>query len=73
VHGAESVALEQRPGSPRAGAKTHLGKVHFPTARSFLEDIAELLIRDFAVVPARPDWQAVLQENREAIARGRTW
>lgn len=60
---AEPIQMAQRPGSPREGVKTHLGKVHFPTARIFLEDIAELLIRDFAVVPARSDWQAVLQRN----------
>lgn len=58
--------MEQRPSSPREGARTHLGKVHFPTRHIFLEDIAELLIRDFAVVPARSVWQTVIQRNREA-------
>lgn len=56
------------PGSARTGQKTHLGKVHFSTGRITLEDVPELLIRDFAVVPARRDWQAVLQANREVGA-----
>ena len=70
VPGAEPVTMAQRPGSPREGAKTHLGKVHFPTCHIYSDDIAELLIRDLAVVPARTDWQAVLQENREVTERG---
>jgi hypothetical protein len=69
--GAEPIAMAQRPGSPRVGVKTHLGKVHFPTRHIFPEDIVELLIRDFAVVPARADWQAVSRRNREAIGHDR--
>ncbi|MFT4038603.1 MAG: hypothetical protein QM692_10520 [Thermomicrobiales bacterium] len=68
VPGAEAVVMAQPQGSPRAGQKTHLGKVHFPTGHIGLDDVAELLIRDFAVVPARRDWQAVLQAHREASA-----
>lgn len=68
VPGAEPVVMAQAPGSPREAAKTHLGKAHFPTGQVVLAEVAELLIRDFAVVPARSDWQAVLQECRGAIA-----
>ena len=71
VPAAEAVVMAQQPGSPRAGLKTHLGKAHFPTGLIGLEDVAELLIRDFAVVPTRADWQDVLQRNREAIGPDR--
>ena len=65
--------MAQEAGCQREGKKTHLGDVHFPTARIFLEDVVELLIRDFAVVPNCDDWEDVLRENRSAIQRGRTW
>ena len=71
VPAAEAVVMAQQPSSPQSGLKTHLGKAHFPTGLIRLEDVAELLIRDFAVVPARADWQDVLQRNREAIGPDR--
>ena len=70
---AGSVLLKQREGSPLENQKTYLGSLHFPTARIFLEDIVELLIREFQVDPRRGNWETVLQDNREAIGRGRTW
>jgi hypothetical protein len=73
VSAARSVVLKQRVGSQLAGQKTYLGNFHLPTARVFLEDVVELLIREFIVDPLRSDWEAILQDNREAIARGRTW
>lgn len=68
-----SVILPQRPGSRLATTKTYFDDLHFPTGRIFLEDIAELLIREFRVDARRADWANVLRENRAAIDRGRTW
>lgn len=56
--------LKQRTGSPIAYQKTHLGKVHFPTGGIVIEDVAELLIREFGVDPLRDDWQDTLKANR---------
>jgi len=72
VPAAGAITLAQRPGTPRADAKTYLGRLHFPTAGITLEDILELLIREFGVDPVRSDWEAVLQANREVTDRGRT-
>lgn len=73
VPSAAPMQMAQRFASSRKGVKTDLGSLHFPTAHIFLEDIAEFLIRDFAVASNRSDWQSVLQNNRDAIERGRTW
>ncbi len=70
---AGSIVLRQREGSPREDQKTYLGSLHFPTARILLEDIVELLIREFRVDPRRDDWEVVLKENRRAVGRGRAW
>ena len=59
-----SIVLPQHPGSAVASAKTHLGKMHMPTGRVSVEDIVEMLIREFAVDPQRADWMEVLQDNR---------
>jgi hypothetical protein len=69
ISAVRSIRLEQRPGSPLAGAKTYLGDLHFPTGRIVFEDIVELLIREFSVDPLRNDWERVLRENREIIER----
>jgi hypothetical protein len=70
---AGAVIMAQRPGSPREGAKTYLGDLHIPTARIFLEDVVEFLIRDFDVVTLKPNWRTLLERNRAAIERDRTW
>lgn len=70
VPSAAPIQLAQRFASSRQDVKTHLGALHFPTAHILLEDIAEFLIRDFAVAPNRADWRTVLQESREATQRG---
>lgn len=69
VPSAGAIRLPQRPGWPREEAKTHLGKLHMLTGRVFLEDMVEILIREFRVdSPLGPDgWEPVLQSNREAI------
>jgi hypothetical protein len=63
------VVLPQREGSGVAGMKTHLSRLHLPTGQLLIEDVVELLIRDFAVVPLRDDWEHVLADNREATTR----
>ena len=46
-----------------------LGEMHVPTNHIHLEDVIELLIREFAFAPLRPDWQAALAENRADLDR----
>lgn len=70
---AGSLILPQRAGSRLASQKTYLDDLHFPTGHILLEDIVELLIREFQVSSRRDDWEEVLQSNREAVARGRNW
>ena len=66
VSAAGSIILKQRSGSPLENQKTFLGSLHLPTGRIEVEDIVELLIREFQVVPHRADWEDVLAANREA-------
>jgi hypothetical protein len=68
---AGSTVLRQRHGSPLETQKTYLGNLHFPTGRIVLEDIIELLIREFRVDPRRDDWEAILKHNREVLGRER--
>jgi hypothetical protein len=69
VPAAGSIILEQRVGSPLASRKTYLGSLHLPTGQIEIEDIVELLIREFQVVPHRHDWQEVLAANRQEAER----
>lgn len=69
VSAAGAIVLKQRAGSRLAGRKTQLGRFHLPTGDIQLEDIVELLIREFAVEPLRPDWATVLHENRREARR----
>lgn len=55
-----SVVLAQREGSPRAGVRTHLGALHFPTGHTGTATFVDMLIREFDVDPVRPDWEHVL-------------
>jgi hypothetical protein len=64
VPAAGSILLKQRAGSPLANQKTFLGSLHFPTGYIAIEDIVELLIREFQVVPRRADWEEVLAAGR---------
>jgi hypothetical protein len=70
---AGSIYLVERDGSARLGRRTHFGSFHLPTGRVLLEDINHLLIDEFQVDPLRADWRAILDDNREAVKRGRTW
>jgi hypothetical protein len=48
-------------------------KTHVPTGRVALESVLDLLIRDFGVVPLRPEWEALLAESQNRFAQWRTW
>jgi hypothetical protein len=48
-----------------------LGEMHLPTNHVLLEDVVELLIREFAIAPLRPDWQTALAESRSELDRDR--
>lgn len=61
IPAARTVVMAQRDGSPRAGARTHLGPLHFPTGHTGSETIVDVLIREFRVDPIRSDWERVLQ------------
>ncbi len=61
IPAARAVVMAQRDGSPRAGARTHLGALHFPTGHTGSETIVDVLIREFRVDPIRSDWERVLQ------------
>jgi hypothetical protein len=37
-----------------------IGSIHFPTPHMVVEDIVELLIREFQVDPLRANWEEVL-------------
>ncbi|MEZ4563760.1 MAG: hypothetical protein R2853_13590 [Thermomicrobiales bacterium] len=60
IPAARTVVLEQREGSPRAGARTHLGTLHFPTGPIGTATVVDMLIREFGVDPVRKDWERVL-------------
>jgi hypothetical protein len=69
IPAAGSIVLAQRAGSRPTARKTYLGDLHFPTGHILLEDIVELLIREFGVGSRRADWEEVLRSNREAVSR----
>lgn len=69
VPAAGSIILAQRTDSPLAHKRTFLGSLHLPTGQIVLEDIVELLIREFQVVPRHPDWEEVLAAGRAATTR----
>jgi hypothetical protein len=48
-------------------------RVHLPTGRVSIESVAEFLIRDMGVRPGRPDWEKVINRNRELFEKNRSW
>lgn len=70
---ARPVVLPQRVNSGVAALRTYLNRLHLPTGRILVEDVIELLIREFAAVPLVADWEAILAENRTAFLCGRPW
>lgn len=61
---AAPVVLPQRVNSGVGNLKTFLNRLHLPTGPLVIEDVIDLLIRDFAVVPRDDDWEAVIEANR---------
>ena len=61
IPAARSVVLAQRPGTPRADTRTHLGSLHFPTGPISLAEFVRMLITEFRVDPIRDDWEQVLR------------
>jgi hypothetical protein len=62
VTGASPFVLSPTPGRQEA-LSIPAGKAHFPTGPVSLQSIIRLLIEDFGVQPARPDWQAILHPD----------
>lgn len=52
-----------------AGRSRH----HVPSGRVSFEHVVRFLIEDFDVVPARPDWDAVLIECHDRFTTHRSW
>jgi hypothetical protein len=50
-----------------------LTRCHIPTGRMSIESVVEFLIKDFHVMPRYPDWRDVIDENRTAFEKDRTW
>lgn len=53
--------------------RSEFERAHLPTGRVTLEDFVRLLIYDFAVPPAREDWEHALEESRREFESDRTW
>jgi hypothetical protein len=66
VSAAPSIILPQPPGSSMAMRRTMLGDLHIPSGHVSIEDLVELLIAEFHVVPRLANWKAVIAENRSA-------
>jgi hypothetical protein len=50
-----------------------LAKTHIPTGRVALEDVIQMAITQLEVRPLRQDWEAMLNETRNAYLAARTW
>lgn len=53
--------------------QSQLAVAHFPTRRVALEDMLRLLIEQFGIRPARPDWDDTMHKARESFKSDRTW
>jgi hypothetical protein len=69
VPAAAPLVLPQRPNSAMARRPTYLNQLHLLTGRIVIEDIVEVLIREFAVVPLRTDWERILDDGRASEDR----
>ena len=63
VTGASPFVLSPTPGRQET-ISIPVGKAHFPTGPISLQSIIRLLIEDFSVQSARPDWRAILHPDR---------
>jgi hypothetical protein len=52
---------------------TGLSDLHIPTGRVAFEEVARFLIGDLGCVPARDDWEAVLDDTLGRFRAYRTW
>jgi hypothetical protein len=52
--------------------RSEFERAHLPTGRVTVQDFVRLLIGDFAVPPARDDWEAALQESRREFESDRS-
>lgn len=71
--------------SPYTGPHWHIGsaalapdgvftpRAHLPSPRASFESVVRLLIEQFGVTPARPDWADVLDRCEGNFERHRTW
>lgn len=81
----ELALFHWHPNTPPAHPHLHLGssqlaknavissKTHVPSGRIALEEVIQLLILDWGVVPRRSDWEAVLNESLHVFRTWRTW
>lgn len=56
-----------------AWATSGLRRRHLPTGRVVLEDIVQMLVEDFGVVPLKTGWRRDLAHNRRIYSERRTW
>jgi hypothetical protein len=61
---AAPIVLPQRPASAVAGKRTYLNRLHLLTGHVSIEDVAEVLLREFEVLPLRRNWEDILAEGR---------
>ena len=50
-----------------------LGKLHIPTGRVAFEEVVVFLITELGVLPARADWEKVVEETLARFRTYRTW
>jgi hypothetical protein len=50
-----------------------LGKLHLPTGRVAFEEVIVCLLNELDVLPARDDWEQVLNETFLRFRTYRTW
>ncbi|MGH2532469.1 MAG: hypothetical protein ACRDJW_09195 [Thermomicrobiales bacterium] len=72
LHVKQTNPISLDPGSRSLEPRTvSVSDMHLPTNHVLLEDIVELLVREFDIRSRREDWANVLQQNREMVRAGR--
>ena len=74
-HGAvrRDIGVGVRLPASQNALQPQLASAHLPTRRIALEDMLRLLIEQFGVQPARPDWDRALRRSRQSFTADRTW
>lgn len=49
------------------------GRAHIPTGRVAFEEVVLFLLKDLGAVPARDDWENVLDDSLQRFRKYRTW